>query len=194
MIKYPLVIERAELMDFLFFDIECATCAGGGKLCEFGYVLTDADFNVKEKDGLLIDPNSVFDNYVINNMLHHRLKDYKASPRFPAFYDKIKSLLTAENTVIVGHTVKGDAEHVGDDCIRYNLPFFDLLYADVAELYKIISQKRDATGLTRMCAELGITPPLNAHSAVCDAETTMLVLKAIINNTGLDFAALCEKR
>ncbi len=181
-------------MDFLFFDIECATCAGGGKLCEFGYVLTDAEFNIKEKDGFLIDPDSVFDNYVINNMLHHKLKEYKESPRFPVFYDRIKALLTAKNTVIVGHTVKGDVEHVGDDCIRYNLPFFDLSYVDIAELYKIVSEKRDSTGLIKMCAELGVVPSKNAHSAVCDAEMTMFALKAIILRTGLDFAALCDKR
>ncbi len=181
-------------MDFLFFDIEGATCAGGGKLCEFGYVLTDDKFNKKESDGFLIDPDSVFDNYVINNMLHHKLKDYKESPRFPAFYDKIKALLTAKNTTVVGHTVKGDVEHVGDDCIRYNLPFFDLSHVDIAELYKIISQKRDSTGLGKMCAELGVAPPKNAHSAICDAETTMLCLKAITEKTGLDFSALCEKR
>ena len=181
-------------MDFLFFDIECATCAGGGKLCEFGYVLTDDKFNKKESDGFLINPDSVFDNYVINNMLHHKLKDYKESPRFPVFYDKITALLTAKNTTVVGHTVKGDVEHVGDDCVRYNLPFFDLSYVDIAELYKIISQKRDSTGLTKMCEELGVAPSKNAHSAVCDAEMTMLCLKSIITKTGLCFSALCEKR
>ena len=181
-------------MDFLFFDIECATCAGGGKLCEFGYVLTDGDFNKKEVGDFLINPECVFDNYVINNMLHHKLGDYKSSPRFPAFYDKIKALLTAKNTVIVGHTVKGDAEHIGDDCMRYNLPFFDLSYVDIAELYKIISQKKDSTGLTKMCEELGVVPSKNAHSAVCDAEMTMLALKAIVLKTGLSFSELCESR
>lgn len=181
-------------MNFLFFDIECATCAGGGKLCEFGYVLTNGDFKVKESDGFLINPDSVFDNYVINNMLHHKLKEYKESPRFPAFYDKIKSLLTSQNTVIVGHTVKGDVEHVGDDCIRYNLPFFDLEYVDIVELYKILSGKRDSTGLGKMCMELGLDLPDNAHSAICDAEMTMLALKAIILKTGLDFTSLCNAR
>ena len=48
-------------MNYLFFDIECANCDGGnGKICSFGYVLTDTDFNVLEYKDLLIDPKAKF--------------------------------------------------------------------------------------------------------------------------------------
>ena len=40
-------------MKYLFFDIECANCYDGvGKICEFGYVLTDEYFTVLEEESL----------------------------------------------------------------------------------------------------------------------------------------------
>ena len=35
-------------MKYLFFDIECANRLN--KICEFGYVLTDENFNILKKD------------------------------------------------------------------------------------------------------------------------------------------------
>ena len=179
-------------MNFLFFDIECATCSGGGKLCEFGYVLTDDRFNEIERDNFLINPDSRFDEYVINHMLHHTLNDYKNSPTFPSFYDKITALFTTDTPLIVGHTTKGDVEHIGDDCVRYGLRFYDLEYVDVAELFKLHSKKRDATSLIKMCSEYGMTPSGQEHSALFDAEMTEFVAKSLAKEFNTDFAALCN--
>ena len=34
-------------MNFVFYDVECANCYNGkGKLCSFGYVITDFDYVV----------------------------------------------------------------------------------------------------------------------------------------------------
>ncbi len=179
-------------MNYLFFDIECATCHGGGKLCEFGYVLTGGDFNVKERDNFLINPDAEFDSYVINNMLHHTLKDYKNSPKFPAFYDRITGLLTAKDTIIAGHTTKGDIEHIGDDCVRYGLSFYDLSYVDIAELFKLHSKKRDSTALGKMYEEFGGKQSGQEHSALYDAEMTAFVAKSLAVEAGLSFDELCK--
>lgn len=179
-------------MNYLFFDIECATCHGGGKLCEFGYVLTDDDFKVKERDNFLINPDAEFDPYVINNMLHHTLKDYKNSPKFPVFYEKITGLLTAQDTLIAGHTTKGDIEHIGDDCVRYGLPFYDLTYVDIAELFKLHSKKRDSTALVKMYEEFGAKQSGEVHSALYDAEMTAFVAKSLAEEAGVSFDILCN--
>ena len=180
-------------MNFLFFDIECATCLGGGKLCEFGYVLTDGRFNEIERDNFLINPDSRFDEYVINNMLHHSLEDYKKSPRFPFFYDKIISLFTKGKPLIMGHTTRGDIEHIGDDCVRYGLAFCDLTYFDVAELFKMHSHKRDATALVKICEEYGITSSGQEHSALFDAEMTMFAAKSLAKEFGVGLIELCHE-
>ena len=179
-------------MDFLFFDIECATCTGGGKLCEFGYVLTDGNFNEISRGNFLINPNSKFDGYVISNMLHYPRDKYLESPPFPAFYDRIMGLLNSGAT-IVGHTVQGDIEHIGDDCVRYGLHFPDFSFVDAVELYKLYSEKKDATALVKMCAETGVEP-LDAHSALSDAEMTMQVVKALTEKLGKTFGEMLAAR
>lgn len=40
-------------MRYLFFDIECCN---GRDICEFGYVITDTEFNVLEKNDFTINP------------------------------------------------------------------------------------------------------------------------------------------
>ena len=46
------------MMKYLFFDLEYASQKGGtSKICEFGYVVTDENFNILEKDNLIINPN-----------------------------------------------------------------------------------------------------------------------------------------
>ncbi len=166
-------------MDLLFIDIECANCKEGGKLCEFGYVLTDNNFNLKQRENLLINPDTEFDPYVIKNMLNFTKSEYENSPKFNYFYDKIFNLLTDKNVIVVGHTIGGDAVHIGDDCIRYKLPTPDFSYVDIVELYKVHTKTVNATSLVKMCAFLGIEEQQNVHSADADAMMTMLVAKAL---------------
>ena len=64
-------------MKYLFFDIECANCFNNiGKICEFGYVMTDEKFKVLDKNLILINPNTKFDWYVAKNLLAHSKKQY----------------------------------------------------------------------------------------------------------------------
>ena len=44
-------------MRYLFFDIECCN---GRDICEFGYVITDTEFNVLEKKNFTINPENKF--------------------------------------------------------------------------------------------------------------------------------------
>ena len=41
-------------MKYLFFDLEYATSKGGNiKICEFGFVITDENFKILDRDNLL---------------------------------------------------------------------------------------------------------------------------------------------
>ena len=61
-------------MRYLFFDIECANCHGGtGKICEFGYVITDESFNETKRNLFIINPRSEFDWYVAKKMLAYNV-------------------------------------------------------------------------------------------------------------------------
>lgn len=179
-------------MNYLFIDIECANCKDGGKLCEFGYVLTDQNLNELEYKNILINPDADFDPYVINKMLNFTIKEYKSSPKLNEVYDMIYPLLTAKDTIIVGHTVGGDAVHIGDDCVRYNLPTPDFLYVDVVELFKDFDGSKNATSLVKMCNALEIETDENVHTAAVDARLTMLVAKGLCDKKGVSFSQLIK--
>ena len=56
-------------MKYLFFDIECANCFDGkGKICEFGYIQTDENF----EDNAIVNDNSEINDNTIEN----RKEDY----------------------------------------------------------------------------------------------------------------------
>ena len=48
---------KEKILDYLFFDIEASE---GRSMCSFGYVLTDENFNVLEKEDILINPEARF--------------------------------------------------------------------------------------------------------------------------------------
>ena len=48
-------------MKYVFFDIECACVFKSvAKICAFGYVLTDEQFNVLEREDILLNPKGKF--------------------------------------------------------------------------------------------------------------------------------------
>ena len=65
-------------MKYCFFDIECANCfkdnngVSRGKICEFGYLITDENFNKIESAEYIINPKAPFDEYVLNNIFEYR--------------------------------------------------------------------------------------------------------------------------
>jgi DNA polymerase III epsilon subunit-like protein len=181
-------------MDYLFFDVECANCfEGTGKLCEFGYVLTDQQFNIIKKENLLINPSAKFDPYVIKKMLNFTEQEYAKNPRFDKFYDKIIGLITAKDRLVIGHTVGGDAKYVGSDCMRYKLDPPDFEHVDIVEIYKGINDQKDAVSLAKMSELFQIEVPENVHCALVDAELTMLCAKAMVENSGQTLLELIEK-
>ena len=180
-------------MEYLFFDIECANCFDNiGKICEFGYVLVDKNFNIKEQENILVNPNSVFDRYVLDKMLAYKEYEYKCHPKYPEVYSKIKSLFN-DNVMVFGHTVDADAKYINDENKRYNLPFFDFQFYDVMYIYKEFSGNEQKQGLSKIAKELNCTPPIHEHRALDDSITTMNVLKAIVDKTNLIPEELVDK-
>lgn len=119
-------------MNYLFYDLECASCAGGGKICEFGYVLTDGSFRLLEKANLLINPGigpGEWDWYALKKVLTHSRPEYEAQKKFPHYADKIRELF--EGAVAVGHTIDGDAQYLLDECARYGVKAWDYRYVDI---------------------------------------------------------------
>lgn len=180
-------------MNYLFFDIECAD--GNRAICEYGYVLTDENFNIIRKRNILIDPECRFNltgrKGQDDLILTYPYEEYYKYYPFDDSYEIIKKLMTQEDLMIFGHAVNNDIGFIFKDCLRYKLPLFDYTAYDVQMMLPIFSKENKRyTSLENAFVDLvaaEIRNELKDHRACDDAFKTMLVFKAMIK--GLDFKA-----
>ncbi len=178
-------------MQYLFFDIECANCDGGnGKICSFGYVLTDENFNEKEKEDIIINPRSPFrlkgwgkKTYI---ELAYPQEEFAKAPVFSEFYDRIKSLLFGEDKLIFGYAPENDAGFLRSEFERYGLATVNFVFYDVQRIFKHAegSEGGNLCSLSAACEKLGIDTEFITHKSCDDAYATMLVLKKLCENKG----------
>ena len=181
-------------MNYLFFDLECANSDNGGKICEFGYVITDTSFNILEKDLMIINPG--FDE---NGNREHFITEYhpvegltfafsfdtyRSAPEFPQFYERIKELITNPDNQVIGYAVDNDVRFLNYTLNRYGYDRFDYNAIDVAEFVKYDRDDEKSIGLGKAYLEyVSIEYPigLTEHCSRDDAEFTMLVLKGLFS-------------
>jgi DNA polymerase III epsilon subunit-like protein len=113
-------------------------------------------------------------------------KTFLESPPFPYYYDSIKEMLTAEDTVIFGYAPENDASFLRSEFERYSLAEVDFKFNDVQRLFRsaIPSEDTNLCSLSNACEELNIDTAFITHKSCDDAFATMLVLKEITKKTG----------
>lgn len=182
---------------YVFFDCECANCFDGeGKICSLGYVLTDDEFNILEKQDVIMNPKCEFDWYILSPKNKCQLaysKDYfRAQPDFGAYYKDIKKLFTSGNRKIFGFAVDGDVSFVNTACERAGVDYIQFGAMDLRPvLEKTYNQQMK---LYEWCQYLKIdVEEIKAHKSVDDAEMTMRCCKALCEKLGITGDELYEK-
>ena len=182
-------------MRYLFFDLECATQKGGDKICEFGYVITDENFNLIEKTNLIINPNiprTDWNYKVLRKILTRTINEYVHHDTFDKYYDFIKELIESAD-LIFGHSINGDMKFLNEDCKRYNLPPLTYTTYDVKTFYKVYSNTLTDTSLVHILEKMGITGDERVHDASADAYNTMIALKYILKNLKVSLKEMMER-
>ncbi len=177
-------------MEYLFFDLEFASQINGTKICEFGYVITDEEFNVIERHNFIINPNIYkyqWDKRVVNTILTRTVRQYELSYTFDSYYDIIKEIFS-EVDYVFGHTTDSDAKALNDDIQRYKLPPINYEFYDIKEFYKQYKNEKRDIALKDILKEFKVEGDDLEHDAESDAYNTMLALKAMCNalNTNLN--------
>lgn len=185
-------------MEYIFFDIECANCFHGqGKICSFGYVITDEGFNILEKSDILMNPHSRFHLFGKGNhpgiVLGYSEKDFRASPDFPKHYKKIKELLTSPDRIVFGFSVMSDAGYIKSECERFKRDIFDYNFIDIQRLYTDYKGLENTPSLIKCAHEYGVLESQDVHKSDDDSYFTMRVLKGLCEETGLSVSELIEK-
>lgn len=169
-------------MKYLFIDIECANNYDNeGKVCEFGYVVSDENFNIVSKEYFLINPDCTYDWYVVKKLLAFKKEDYNSSHKYPYYYPAIKTLLEDGNTIVFGHTIATDIKYLNDESRRYNLPFVSCRFYDVGYIYNTFTgnDSHNQYGVSRICKELNIEENFREHKSDDDAYAVLLILKKL---------------
>lgn len=184
-------------MDYIFFDIECANCFGGrGKICSFGYVITDENFNIRQKNDLIINPHSKFHLHGHNNhpgiVLGYEEDEFLASPDFKFYYPIIKELLSSGDALIFGFSVMSDAGFLKSECNRFHRPMFDFDFIDIQRIYTDLKGLDNTPALIKCASEYGVTETQDVHKSDDDSYFTMRVLKGLCGETGLTPLELIE--
>lgn len=175
-------------MRYVFFDIECAD-GGKGSVCSFGYVITDENFSELESDDIVINPDSKFHlagrSKRPNILFAYTEAEFRKAPLFPAFYEKIKFLLEADDQIVVGHSVQDDVNFLCKACERYQLPALKFKFTDSQSLYAQVYGCGGQIGLDRACEEFSIEKPMDVHKSEEDARAAMYVVRAICRSKGV---------
>ncbi len=170
-------------MNLLFFDIECAsvykTCA---KICAFGYVLCDEQFNIIKKEDILINPKGKF--HLTDGRGEHGLvlpyeyNEFKNYPLFPQVYGRIRGLLEDENNLVFGHATLNDVNYLNLETRRFKLPPLNFCFSDSQLMYMTsVNDFSRQFGLEYITKDLEVE--FTPHRAADDAYATMRVTQAL---------------
>ncbi len=181
-------------MNLVFFDIECAgVYKTMAKICAFGYVVCDENFNILAKEDILINPKGAF--HLTDSkgekglVLPYKYEDFKKYPSFPSVYPKIRELLEDKNNLVAGHATYNDVNYLNLETRRFSLPSFSFSFSDTQMIYMTLTG-----GYSRQYGLEYITKDLNVeftpHRAADDAYATMKVAEAMCRSRDCGFEEL----
>lgn len=177
-------------MKYLFFDIESPD-GGIGAMCEFGYVITDEQFNVLDQQVITMNPERCFNTGYRkgrpNVSFYFPKEKYLSSPKFPYYYDRIKKLLTVPDTIVLGYSVGNDIRYIAFTSQRYHKPVFNYFAYDVQKMHRTLNNLVNMASLDKAVEEIPLEDKkgLTSHRSDCDAKMTMLVLKNLLKTKNL---------
>lgn len=176
-------------MKILAYDIESVSGNhNDGSMCTFGYCLADENFNIIEQKDIVMRPNTR--RYETKIKLHYEKAYIKAQPKFPEFYNEIKSLMASAD-YIIGFSVLNDVEFLNSACSVYGLDKINYEFIDVQLLFKTAYKRPTMSGLEKIAEELGVE--YVAHRSDEDARVTLLVLKHLCDVNGVSLQDLLRK-
>ena len=188
----------------LFFDIECSNCYGGnGKVCEFGAVLTDENFNIISEYDLPMCPGKNRDAKFDMTFLErnggyswaYEIEDYMECPEFNEYYELIRKLIEDKDTMVFGYAVDNDIRYLSSSISRYKLKQLDYRAYDSQLMFRKYGKLGNVRGLNatfiNLCGENAFKK-MHPHLSRDDARMTMMVVKAMCENLGVSVSELID--
>lgn len=192
-------------MKYVFFDVECSNCyKGEGKLCEFGYVITDEKFCVLRKDVLPMSPGQGGENRFDKGIYKrdpefdwaYDIDTYYQFDEYPFFHEKIKSLLEDKQARVFGYSVDNDIRYLDSTIRRYKLNSIQYQAYDVQKMANYFLKLKDAVSLKEAFIQICDKKELvniEPHLSRDDAYMTMRIVQNICAKLEITFDELVER-
>ena len=183
---------------YLFFDIECCNSyVESSKMCSFGYVLTDTNFNILKEEDIFINPSGRFKLKGRKNQVDLELKYpeefFRSQEKFPFHYETIRYLLENPNYIVIGYSTDNDVKYILSELLYYELEPIDFKYYDIQEMFDDEFNFLNSTSLSNASELLGLSKQDDAHDSLSDAKSTMNVCKKICSELNINFEELLNK-
>lgn len=180
-------------MRYLIFDIECCD---GKHICEFGYVIANENFEIQEKQVLLINPEYPFnlkDRPGQDDLeLYFSEEEYYSSPIFPCRYEAIKELIEYEDQIVIGHSISNDIGFLRTACRKYKLAPIDFSFLDSQCVYSEFSNHKNPVSLENAEKILKLNKPEYLHKSDDDAKLTMELVQSVCQQLEVTLPELME--
>lgn len=192
-------------MKYLFFDIECSNCFDGiGKICEFGYVITDENFKIVHQQEIAMSPGRGKDcRFHLKDRKKQRGIEfayeydyYFEQPEFNYFYESIRKLIEDTETICFAWSSNNDMLHLFHTCQRYGKEPMRYICYDVQKIaanYLGIKQQICLKTACQTIVGKESTICLQEHLSSDDAKMTMMIFKTITVRNKMDLKAFLEK-
>ena len=182
-------------MKYLAFDIEAANGYKQYSICSIGIVIADTQFNILSRENVWINPKTKYNlNGTRKNVgidLHLDKKLLDSSPDFSQVYDKIKALLTDEETVVIGHAVDSDVRMLNETCKHYRLPSINFNFVCSQLLYKMNKGEKEVKALNKIANELQLN--YREHNSEDDAWMSLMTVKYLCEQTNQTLDQLLQQ-
>ena len=180
-------------MRYLFFDIECCN---GRDICEFGYVITDEQFNELKTEVITIDPNAKFNLTGRKDSRDIKLffseEKYYNSPSFSHYYKFIKELIEQDDQIIVGHSIGNDAKFLRTACKKHSLPPIDFKFNDSQKMFAEYFNENRRVSLEEAGEIFDIEKPLYQHRSDLDSRQTMRFVEKMCESLNVTLEELID--
>ena len=192
-------------MKYLFFDIECSNCFNDtGKMCEFGYVITDGNFKILSAHDIPMSPGQGPGNrfHLRDRMkaedvcLAYDEEYYFEQPELPEFYDRIKKLMEDKETICFAFSMKNDIRYLYDSCAKYHLPGLNYTCYDIQKFAADYLGVKGEPGLKKCVDEIVGPHAINGlteHLSRDDAKMSMMIMEAICVLNQIDSRTLLSQ-
>ncbi len=167
----------------LGLDIETANSQRTSACC-VGLYLKEIDGSNVINEFVLINPESRF-NFLHSEMHGIKAKDVENADTFPAFNEKLKSILEKyPDTLIVLHNSTSNIAVYYASCLKYNVKPAVFSFLSTAKLAKLVLLKKESYSLSYLCEYFKL-PSFKRYFALDEAKMSVLLLEKMMEVMGV---------